>query len=113
MKSLIYFLGIGAIIANTLDLLTTLIALSLGCIELNNLFYTLGAPLFFLIKIILPMTIICTGLILTTKYPNYPNDLKSSRFKLHIFFTVLFVCLIAVFSFAVINNIGVILQCHV
>jgi hypothetical protein len=102
MKSLIYFLGIAAIVANSLDLLTTLTALTLKAgVELNGLYYTLGPLGFFLVKIFLPMTTIGAGLILATKY-------KFSGVSTG--FGVLFIALTIIFAFATINNIGVILN---
>jgi len=99
----LFYLGIAAIVANATDLLTTLIALTLKTVvELNGLYYTLGPLGFFLVKIFLPMAAICAGLLLISKYPR--------NIQLQAFWCVFYICLIAVFAFATINTIGVILH---
>ena len=105
MKALLYFLGITALIANATDLLSTLVGLGIGAAkELNPMYLRLGAENFFLLKIAV-MIPIALGLLLTTKYPKHAN--------MNLFWAILFVCLITVFTFATINNIGVILSCHI
>jgi hypothetical protein len=102
MRGPIYFLGISAIIANATDLISTLVALSLGAIELNTLYNTLGPLEFFLVKIFLPMTTIVAAMYLCT---------RSKNIHLQTGCVILLVILIVVFAFATINNIGVILSC--
>jgi hypothetical protein len=102
MRGPIYLLGVAAIIANATDLLSTLIALSLGAVELNTLYTTLGPLGFFMLKIFLPTCTIAAGLCLVSKNPKNRD--------INLMFTVIFICVIAIFAFATINNIGVIIN---
>ena len=51
MKSLIYFLSLLMLAANALDLISTLIGLSLNLCEMNPLYYSLGISGFLVLKI--------------------------------------------------------------
>ena len=74
MKSLTYGLGIFAFLANIGDLVTTLIALPLGGVELNPLFSQFGYNFFFLIKIIFPTLFIIGCLIIAEKKKNWVSS---------------------------------------
>ena len=102
LRNLACFTGLALLIANTGDFLSTLICLSLGAREINPLYYSIGPIGSFMVKIFLPIGAVLIGYTLT-------------HFKVLCLPVILFFSIVTVMScYAIINNIGVILQlCHV
>jgi hypothetical protein len=93
MKSLIYFLSLLMIALNALDLISTMIGLSVGLNEMNPLIYSLGLTGFFMLKISLTTitAISCT----------YLSQFKSLRYSLVSLLSIMS----AIFTVCSINNL--------
>jgi hypothetical protein len=94
-------IGISVFCLNIGDLVTTLIALNLGAIELNPLF-NLGQFWFITIKLIIPSCLVL-GCCLLCFYFKIPKTLITM-------INITLLILVLIFGFAVINNIIVIIK---
>jgi len=100
MKALSYFLSIILFSTNLGDLLTTLIALSLGAREVNSLYYSLEPTLFFLVKILVPTVLIIIALIMTKLLSNHKAIMRSVCISMSL--------ISIIFLYTIINNLIVI-----
>jgi hypothetical protein len=98
---------LSVLISNTGDLITTMIGLHLGAFETNQAIYPYGLQIFFLFKILFPTSAVIIASLLNEYIESYGNKAAMWSIRL-IRLTALFVTL--GFTYAVINNIGVILH---
>lgn len=101
MKNSILYLGYLLLAANMLDLITTVVGISLGASEYNPLF-SIGYAPFILLKILCPTLFVFVAFAAS-------HFLNSKH--LNICIGSIFSIVTIIYSYCIINNLGVIYQC--
>jgi hypothetical protein len=96
-----FFLSLILIIFNSLDLITTIIALSMGLVETNPLFYKMGASNFYLYKILFAIVLVIIALTLSSVTAKY----KLTNISIQLSTSILLSGFSIYYAYCVINNI--------